>query len=251
MAIITCPECGREVSNKAASCPNCGAPINNSSEKKFCIYCGEQIDKECVVCPKCGKQIEMKNSENFTMKKEKGGRLKTVLIVFAVLIILGGIGSAFDNKSSETNNESSSTDETVSPKESGNNESSSETLPDTSANTESTDDNPLGFNVAFSDTYRNDVTGNWRLAEIAEDIHIEEYALDYYNSYFESDSEIHIVINFTLNTTTRISVMGNLLDVSIMEYVDKEEHDAKLACSGMLLKEYHVNIDTGEIEEIQ
>ena len=45
--------------------------------------------------------------------------------------------------------------------------------------------------------------------------------------------------------------MGNLLDVSIMDYVDKEEHDAALACSGTLLKEYHVNIDTGEIEEIQ
>lgn len=35
------------------------------------------------------------------------------------------------------------------------------------------------------------------------------------------------------------------------EYVDKEEHDAKLLFSGKLLKEYHVNKDTGEIEEIQ
>lgn len=51
--------------------------------------------------------------------------------------------------------------------------------------------------------------------------------------------------------TTKISVMGNLLDVSVYEYVDKEEHDAKLLFSGMLLKEYHVNKDTGEIEEIQ
>ena len=41
------------------------------------------------------------------------------------------------------------------------------------------------------------------------------------------------------------------LDVSVYEYVDKEEHDAKLLFSGMLLKEYHVNKDTGEIEEIQ
>lgn len=45
--------------------------------------------------------------------------------------------------------------------------------------------------------------------------------------------------------------MGNLLDVAIMEYVDKEEHDAALACSGMLLAEYHVNIESGEIEKIQ
>lgn len=117
--------------------------------------------------------------------------------------------------------------------------------------TESASENALDFNVSFSDTYRNDVTGNWRLARIAEDINIEEYAVDYYKSYFKSDSEVHIIINFTLNTTTRINVIGNLLDVTTMEYVDKEEHDAKLACTGMILSEYHVNIDTGEIEKIQ
>ena len=117
--------------------------------------------------------------------------------------------------------------------------------------TEASTEDVFDFNVMFSDSYRNDVTGNWRLARIAENINIEEYAVDYYNNYFESDSEIHIVINFTLNTTTRITVMGNLLDITTMEYVDKEEHDAKLACSGALLNEYHVNIDTGEIEQIQ
>ena len=29
MALIKCPECGREISDKAASCPNCGTPIGN------------------------------------------------------------------------------------------------------------------------------------------------------------------------------------------------------------------------------
>lgn len=28
MALIKCPECGREVSDKALSCPNCGYPIS-------------------------------------------------------------------------------------------------------------------------------------------------------------------------------------------------------------------------------
>ena len=27
MAMIKCPECGREISDKAASCPGCGVPI--------------------------------------------------------------------------------------------------------------------------------------------------------------------------------------------------------------------------------
>ena len=97
----------------------------------------------------------------------------------------------------------------------------------------------------------NDVTGNWRIATIAENIEMQDYALDYYKEYFKSDDEIHAIVNFNYKTTTKISVMGNLLDVSVYEYVDKEEHDAKLLFSGMLLKEYHVNKDTGEIEEIQ
>ena len=31
MAIITCPECGKDVSDKAKSCPNCGCPVESLS----------------------------------------------------------------------------------------------------------------------------------------------------------------------------------------------------------------------------
>jgi len=31
MAMINCPECGKEISDKAAACPNCGCPINGSA----------------------------------------------------------------------------------------------------------------------------------------------------------------------------------------------------------------------------
>jgi endogenous inhibitor of DNA gyrase (YacG/DUF329 family) len=30
MALINCPECGREISYKAVSCPNCGIPVHNA-----------------------------------------------------------------------------------------------------------------------------------------------------------------------------------------------------------------------------
>ena len=42
-----------------------------------------------------------------------------------------------------------------------------------------------------------------------------------------------------------------MLDVAIHDYVNKEEHDADKLFEGTLLKEYHINIDTGKIEEIQ
>ena len=61
MALINCPECGKEVSDKATSCPNCGLPLN---DKKFCVHCGSKIDKNCVVCPQCGKQVqELKSND--------------------------------------------------------------------------------------------------------------------------------------------------------------------------------------------
>ena len=28
MALIKCPECGKEISDKATSCPNCGCPVS-------------------------------------------------------------------------------------------------------------------------------------------------------------------------------------------------------------------------------
>lgn len=31
MALIKCPECGKDISDRAAACPNCGCPINDVS----------------------------------------------------------------------------------------------------------------------------------------------------------------------------------------------------------------------------
>jgi hypothetical protein len=54
------------------------------------------------------------------------------------------------------------------------------------------------------------------------------------------------------NVTGQISkVMDDTLDVTLYEYVEDEEHDAKELFGGMLLKEYWVTISTGEVEEIQ
>lgn len=35
MALISCPECGKQISDKASSCPNCGTPI---AEKKVKVH---------------------------------------------------------------------------------------------------------------------------------------------------------------------------------------------------------------------
>ncbi len=154
-----------------------------------------------------------------------------VIIVIVVLSAISGSDSTTDNK--DTSKESQQTELTQSTEETKNTESAIDSI-----------------DFTVSDV-RNDVTGNWRKALIAKNIKMEDYALDYYKKYFKSDDEIHAIINFNYKTTTKISVMGNLLGVTVYEYVDKEEHDAKRLFGGMLLKEYHVNMDNGEIIEIQ
>ena len=95
----------------------------------------------------------------------------------------------------------------------------------------STESSPLDGISFRTDKVRNDTTGNWRISLIAENIDMSEYALDYYKQYFTDDSEIHFIVNFNYNTTTKIMVMGGDLDVTVQEYVAKEEHDAEMLLS--------------------
>ena len=52
MAMIKCPECGKMVSNMAASCPGCGYPIaklapSGKVQIKFSSYYGTQSASLC------------------------------------------------------------------------------------------------------------------------------------------------------------------------------------------------------------
>lgn len=51
MAIIKCPECGRQISDKAPVCPNCGVEIAGKIIK--CSQCGEVYFRDQEVCPNC------------------------------------------------------------------------------------------------------------------------------------------------------------------------------------------------------
>ncbi len=96
----------------------------------------------------------------------------------------------------------------------------------------------------------DDVTEKWRVSTIAENIQPEDYAIDYYNKYFESTDEVHWVVNFNYNTTTCISRPSGFLDVRVFEYTSKEEHSAKTLGSGMMYAEYFIDLATGEVEKI-
>lgn len=107
------------------------------------------------------------------------------------------------------------------------------------------------YGLVWCGNVRNDVTGNWRLSEYSSSESLEAFALDYYNAYFENDKEIHAVINMTNKVTGKISAMGDTITVTLHEYINGEEHDAKELFGGAVLKEYWITKSTGEIEEIQ
>lgn len=55
MALITCPKCGKQVSEYAPTCPDCGEVINKAPQKKvFCKHCGTEIAEDVKFCPSCG-----------------------------------------------------------------------------------------------------------------------------------------------------------------------------------------------------
>lgn len=108
---------------------------------------------------------------------------------------------------------------------------------------------PCGMDIQFSDSVRNDVTGNWRIASTADSFVPADYALEYYNEMFSSDNEVHAIWNATLSTMTRLKVSSGLLFVDTLEYVDGEEHDAKILFSGTLLDSRIIDIETGELIE--
>lgn len=94
MALINCPECGREISEMAKSCPHCGCPIQKSTENK-----GSN-----------SKPKKTHNSKNRNEKpKKKGSCLKIVLIVLAALMVLivliGIIGGGEDKPVAEKTGE--------------------------------------------------------------------------------------------------------------------------------------------------
>lgn len=93
---------------------------------------------------------------------------------------------------------------------------------------------------------RNDTTGNWRISTIAEPIVISDHAVAYYQKYIKDDKEIHAIVNFNQNTTTKIMKTPLGVSATVYEYVDGEEHDAKKLFSGMILVEKYYDSETGE-----
>lgn len=112
MALIACPNCGKNVSDKAATCPGCGLDLCPEKEQVIntiviCQECGVEYDKELVSCPNCGcpapkdepipepdipQKVEVTRvsiSEASKSKLKKTGILCTGFAVIVIIVIIG------------------------------------------------------------------------------------------------------------------------------------------------------------------
>lgn len=80
MALINCPECGKEISDKAISCPSCGCPINQQSTNS---------NEEYLCCPKCHSKELHSEHKGFSGGKALAG----VVLTGGIGLLAGTIGS--------------------------------------------------------------------------------------------------------------------------------------------------------------
>ena len=102
MALVDCPECNREVSDKAACCPSCGYPIQQSlSDPKevanaktlpttnICNRCGSSFDLSLSSCPECQSDVfEQVHSAASIIKvsaKERSELFGIILVFIPIL----------------------------------------------------------------------------------------------------------------------------------------------------------------------
>ena len=91
MAMILCPECGQEISDKAKKCIHCGkVMIEEVQPQKFCAECGKEIPIDAQECPFCGCPVEPEKPENVAVSQinEKVKKNKKSIIIATVVIAL-------------------------------------------------------------------------------------------------------------------------------------------------------------------
>lgn len=89
MALIKCPECGKEVSDKATACPNCGVEIAPAEVKAIiCPECGSEINPAQNICKNCGYD-PIKIAKGKSRKKKK--MIAIVLCILVVIAIIVGV----------------------------------------------------------------------------------------------------------------------------------------------------------------
>ena len=116
MALIDCPYCGNQVSDKAETCVHCGKSLIKDSNERHCSECGAVLNEEDKVCSKCGCPVDKGNKEQDPVqaeqtivkdqKNDKNKYIIPIIVAIVAVIVLVGI---FAGRNSGSTSASSST----------------------------------------------------------------------------------------------------------------------------------------------
>ena len=87
MALIKCPNCGTDVSDKAKQCPNCGEILQTQKVVIMCEECGCELEDNATICPKCGCPVP-ESEEQKKKRKKKKIIISVIVILFVILAII-------------------------------------------------------------------------------------------------------------------------------------------------------------------
>jgi hypothetical protein len=107
------------------------------------------------------------------------------------------------------------------------------------------------LNLLFHDHMDNDVTGKWRVTITSTPHPVSDYIEYYYKTYVKPDDTVHVIVNFTLKTTTLIRNINAgfpYFEIATYEYVDGDERDAKQCPGGISYGSQIVFTDTWEVQ---
>ena len=97
MAMIKCPKCEEEISDKSEKCIHCGHILIEKT-KVFCEECGTEIKPNEKVCSKCGCPAKIKEDEPQKVEVTKvkiGNGISSKKIIICIIILLAIAGAVF------------------------------------------------------------------------------------------------------------------------------------------------------------
>lgn len=95
MSMISCPNCGGEISERSKKCVHCGYALVEDA-KVVCTECGTEVDSSAAFCPKCGCPVNESDSpQKVEVTKVNVSSVISKKVVFGLLIAVMTIAGIF------------------------------------------------------------------------------------------------------------------------------------------------------------
>ena len=115
MAIIRCPNCKNEISDRAISCPACGIILQKSeisSTINICRECGSELRSDYSFCLNCGCPLDTKSNKSsqpqqievINIKPSKTTKKKRKTIIICIILVIAILTSVALSQKIKTKN---------------------------------------------------------------------------------------------------------------------------------------------------